>query len=105
MPESIVDDLEEIEIKKQQGHPLVLALGPRDGERKPIAEEVTVGQARKRIVLCKIIHPLLRLLAPGDVFDNANEVKRLAGVVARQRYGAVDPQHAAVFADIPHLAE
>jgi hypothetical protein len=72
MAEAVVHDLEAIQIHEQNGTALLrLAAPARQRRRQPINEQRAVRQTRQRVVQRIVAQTLLRLLAVGDVVNDA----------------------------------
>jgi hypothetical protein len=77
--ERVVDDLEIVEIEKQNGGAFGGAAPPAEDLVEPPAQQAAIGQPGKTVVLGNEIEPLFGTLALGDV-DQREQDHRLAVV-------------------------
>ena len=74
MTDSIVDQLETVEIDEQHRDRLAFAIGVTDRLLEQLAEQQPVGQARQFIKMCEPPHPLLRADPLADVANDHGEL-------------------------------
>jgi hypothetical protein len=89
--EGVVDDLEVVQVDRQQRPAAAVALHERQLMGELAAKAAPVVQARQRIVVGEILKLPLDLLASDDVLQLTNGVQRAPIVVERKRGGHEDP--------------
>ena len=93
----VVDELEAIEIEKQDGQPLSVALGGGNGLFQAVGEKNPVRQAGQRVVIRHKLDLLLQFFAFSDVFLDAHVVGDDAGFIFDRADGQLFVIHFAVF--------
>ena len=105
MAEAVVDELEAVEVEKEDGEVVVLVATPAGhGLPEPVEEQVAVGQAREGIVQGVVEDLLLRTLARGDVGLRPRQPHRPRSSVADDEAAAQDEEEIAVLVPNPVFA-
>src|SRR3546814_1777046 len=95
----IVDLLEAIQVKKDQRDRMPIALGFSDVLAQTIHEQYAIGQAGKRIIMCKLEYLRFGILAITDIGMDADHAQRLAGFIRFHQLAAAQrPLPAAILA-------
>ena len=94
--ETVVDDLEAVEVEEEHGEEAVLAtLAALDGELQVIHEERAVRQPRQHVVEGFVEQALFGALAVGDVLNLEDEVDGGGQRVADHGHAQQHPDHVA----------
>ena len=96
MAVEVVDALELVDVEHRERGVLAVARAALDLALELLLEAAAVRQPGERVLLGLEPQLLLELLALGDVLDLADEVKRPAVLVGRERHREQHPDHAAV---------
>ena len=91
MAEVVVDALEAVEVKVEQGHQLIHLPGLRERARRLAHKQLAVGQARQRVVVGKVFNACLGLAPLGGIANH--DQQRPIGLWAHPG-----------FEPVPHLA-
>jgi hypothetical protein len=75
--ETVVDDLEVVEIEEQHGHRCVLTRRAPQRLLDSIGEQQAIGEARQRVVEGLVAEVQIQLLAPGDVAHRQDDAVNL----------------------------
>ena len=99
----VVDPLEVVQVDEEQRRRAVVAAGALELASQLAREAPAVHQAGQAVVVRQVREVALEALALGDVLDLADEVERLAVLVAKERDRQQDPDRPPVGAEVALL--